>query len=603
MTQSHKSLKDRLRFILNHKKKSWAALIIIIGVVYLYFFKGGTAQVTTYQYTSVKRGSITSVVSGTGQVTPDSQVDLKPKVNANVIGVYVKSGDRVKTGQVLFRLDATDAYKQVRDAKASLEAAQLALEKLKNPQPIDVMSVNNSIKQEEDNKKNEDTKVATAYQSLLNSNLQAVPDSTYSVETAPTLSGSYLKNQEGEIKINVSQGGPTGYSFSASGLANCIGQVSSLVAQPICDTGLYIKWNSSAPQAGWLIDLPNKQSSSYLSNYTSWQTAVTNRSINNAASDRNIVSLKQKLADLTPGDDNIDVRSANLSIEQRQNALTDAQNNLANYVITAPFDGLMASVSVDIGSSAVMASANSSSALGTIVTDKQLAQITLNESDIAKVHLGQSAKVSIDALDGLSLDGNVVEITTLGTVTSGVVTYKVKVAFAAGDSQILPNMSVSADIITDSKDNVLYLPNQAVKHDTNGYYVEENSAMGTSSRRFNSASSSLSFASSTNFASSTRPRNGNASSSYRRGSAATSSPAQTNVILTRIPVTIGTQSDTLTEITGGLNEGDRVVLKKTTTTAASGASAPSVTSLLRPQGGGGANRAAGATGGANFRGQ
>jgi hypothetical protein len=49
----------------------------------------------------------------------------------------------------------------------------------------------------------------------------------------------------------------------------------------------------------------------------------------------------------------------------------------------------MASVSGDIGVSAVVASSNSSTALGTIVTDKKMAQVTINESDVVKVHLGQ----------------------------------------------------------------------------------------------------------------------------------------------------------------------------------------------------------------------
>lgn len=591
-----KYLQRLFHFSMKHKIISIIVLSVISYGYYHYIYNAATS-ITTYQYTSVKRGSVTSVVSGTGQVTPNSQVDLKPKVNASVTGVYVRSGDRVKTGQVLFRLDATDAYKQVRDAKISLQSAQLALEKLRNPKSTDVMALKDSIKQEEDAKNTEDIKLKNLYQTLLSSNLQVLPAVDSTTETAPTLTGSYLKNVEGQLNINVYQGGSSGYNFSASGIATCVGQINQTVPQSLCDTGLYIKWNS-IPQTNWVISIPNKQSSSYLSNYTAWQNEVTNRDINNAASDRNIVSLKQKLADLTPGDDNIDVRSALLNVEQKQNALTDAQNNLANYVITAPFDGAMASVSVDIGSSAVMASSNGSSALGTIVTDKQLAQITLNETDIAKVHLGQKAKVTIDALDGVVLDGDVVEITTLGTVTSGVVTYKVKVAFVPGDITILPNMSVSADITTDSKDNILYLPNQAVKHDANGYYVEENPAM----KGFVSATSTNSFASSANYSSSTF-RKGNGSSTNKRSTTSATVIDQSSVVLTRIPVTIGMQSDTLTEIISGLNEGERVVSKKTVAASTANASAPSVTSLLRPQGGTGAGVRTSTGGASNFRGQ
>lgn len=562
-----------------HKITTSVAVLIILGTGY-YFLGGESASAVTYQYTTVVKGDIRSVVSATGQVTPNSQVDLKPKVNANVTGVYVRSGDRVKVGQVLFRLDATDAYKQVRDAKTSLESANIALEKLRTPQTIDVLSITNSLTQEEDSKKDQDTKVATAYRNLLSANLVVIPAVSYTTETAPTLSGSYTKGIEGQIKISVYQGGYTGYSFSLSGAATGQGSINTLVPQPLGDTGLYIKWNSTVPQTNWIIDIPNKQSSNYLSNYTTWQNAVDNRETANAASDRNIESLKQRLADLTPGDDDLDIQSAKLQVTQRQNALLDAQTELSNYVITAPFDGVMASVSVDIGSSAVMASANSSTALGTIVTDKKLASITLNEADIAKVRLGQKATISFDAVEGLSVPGTVVEITTLGTVTSGVVTYKVKVTFDADDVRIFPNMSVSVDILTDSKENVLYVPNQAVKRDDNGFYVEKDTTrafpqMATSTR-----------ASSTETGIATLSRNGRREEmvpSQRPGSDNTTTTTTSPSVIIRVPITIGVESDTQTEILSGLVEGETIILKKIIGTAGE-ASAPSVTSLFRPQG-------------------
>ena len=580
-----------------HKIVSFVVLILVCGLFY-FLFSGDSSSYISYQYTTVKRGSISSIVSGTGQVISNSQVDLKPKVNANVTGVYVRAGDRVRNGQVLFRLDATEAYKQVRDAKTSLESAKLALEKLRNPKAIDIMSINNSIKQEEDSKKTEDQKVDTAYRALLNANLEAVPEISYTTETAPTLNGSYLKDTEGQIKISVSQGGSSGYSFNFSGIANGNGQISTSVAQPIGDTGLYIKWNSSVPQTNWVINIPNRQSSSYSSNYNSWKNSITNRDIANAASDRNIESLKQKLSDLTPGDDNLDVKSAILTVQQRENSLLDAQVTLSNYVITAPFDGVMANVSVDVGSSAVMASANTSSALGTIVTDKKLAQVILNEADIVKVKLGQKAKMTFDAIDGLEVEGVVVEINTLGTVTSGVVTYKTKVAFNTDDVRILPNMSVTVDILTDSKDNILYVPSSSVKKDSNGYYVEKDSSMkvdmSSSTRRFSNGSSTngYRFATGTNSTSSLL-RNG----SRRSSTTNMANIANVNVSVVRVPVTTGVQNDTQIEIISGLAEGEQIILKKATlnSTSKANSSAPSVTSLFRPQGG------TRTPGGGNFR--
>lgn len=63
----------------------------------------------------------------------------------------------------------------------------------------------------------------------------------------------------------------------------------------------------------------------------------------------------------------------------------------------------------------------------------------------------------------------------------------------------------------------------------------------------------------------------------------TSSTEGTTGTVVRVPVTIGMEGDTQTEITSGLREGEKIILKKTTTTTSSSASAPSITSLFRPQ--------------------
>ena len=148
-------------------------------------------------------------------------------------------------------------------------------------------------------------------------------------------------------------------------------------------------------------------------------------------------------------------------------------------------------------------------------------------------------------------------------------------------------MSVSVDILSDSKDNVLSIPNQALKHDAAGYYVEEDvsslSFTGSSTRKFTNSSSSEQFRFSSSTATSSSARTRNASGTRRRASTSLVTPgSQSTISLRRVPVTIGLQTDTQTEITSGLLEGEQIILKKTTISTQS-ASAPSITSLFRPQ--------------------
>jgi len=110
--------------------------------------------------------------------------------------------------------------------------------------------------------------------------------------------------------------------------------------------------------------------------------------------------------------------------------------------------------------------------LATLITRQKIAQISLNEIDAAKVKAGQKATLAFDALPDISITGKVAEVDTVGTASQGVVSYGVKIALDSGEDAIKPGYSVTADIITDVKQDVLVLPNGAIKSQGDSYYVE-----------------------------------------------------------------------------------------------------------------------------------
>ncbi len=175
----------------------------------------------------------------------------------------------------------------------------------------------------------------------------------------------------------------------------------------------------------------------------------------------------QQLKDLQAGPMSIDVSLSQNTIDSRAATLSDALAALADYTVYAPFDGTIAVAAPlpgdPMGPSTVVA---------TIVGKQQLAQITLNEVDAAKVKVGQKATVAFDAIPDLTISGVVQSIDTLGTVSQGVVSYAVKISFDTQDERVRPGMSVSASIITDSKADALTVPSSAVKAAGAGSYVD-----------------------------------------------------------------------------------------------------------------------------------
>jgi RND family efflux transporter MFP subunit len=148
-----------------------------------------------------------------------------------------------------------------------------------------------------------------------------------------------------------------------------------------------------------------------------------------------------------------------------------------------------------------------SSAAVSIITPKSIVTISVNEVDVAKIQAGQKATLTFDAIPDLTIAGQVSQIDVVGTVSQGVVSYNVQIAFDTQDSRIKPGMSINADIQTAVHQDVLYVPNSAVKTQGTANYVQ----------------------------------------------------ILTNNVVQRIPVTIGLSDDSNTEITSGLQEGQQVI--------------------------------------------
>ncbi|MDD5290764.1 MAG: efflux RND transporter periplasmic adaptor subunit [Patescibacteria group bacterium] len=197
------------------------------------------------------------------------------------------------------------------------------------------------------------------------------------------------------------------------------------------------------------------------------QDMGVNNPLDLAASERSVKEKEESLANLKAGATELEIKNKQLAVQQKQNSLTQAQQNYADCFIRAPFAGVVAEVSVAKGDSA-----SSGSAVVTLITNQKIAEITLNEVDAAQVKPGQKATLEFDAVFDLSITGEVAEIDAIGTVSQGVVSYNVKVAFDVQDERVKPGMSTSVNIIVDSKQDVLLVPIGAVKTRGETNYVQ-----------------------------------------------------------------------------------------------------------------------------------
>lgn len=106
-----------------------------------------TAQ-ARYVLEVAAQGTLTTNVSGTGQVQGEAEIEVKPEVSGKVVQLVAKNGQRLEEGDVIAVLDAKTAKKSVRDARISLESAQIAYEKLTaDPDTLSLLQTENALAQ------------------------------------------------------------------------------------------------------------------------------------------------------------------------------------------------------------------------------------------------------------------------------------------------------------------------------------------------------------------------------------------------------------------------------------------------------------------------
>lgn len=185
------------------------------------------------------------------------------------------------------------------------------------------------------------------------------------------------------------------------------------------------------------------------------------RDVSKAELDVRQAEIKEKQTDtLYPKLDRDDMRQrqlANVSVAQSAIALEKVRDKLADFTIRAPFDGIVTGLSVESGDTI-----SQTAALASVITKKLHVSVALNEVDAAKVHEGDVATVSFVAFPDVMVDGRVVKLDTIGTVTQNVVSYGAEIELEEQPTGLKPGMSATADIIVAEKSSVLTVPNAAL---------------------------------------------------------------------------------------------------------------------------------------------
>lgn len=158
---------------------------------------------------------------------------------------------------------------------------------------------------------------------------------------------------------------------------------------------------------------------------------------------------------------------AEADVTRAEAALIQAQRQLEQTTLSAPFDATIAKVNMRLGERAGATAA-------IVVVDMRSFHIDVpvDELDIAQIRTGQTVIVQLDALLGREFNGAVATISPLATSTDrGTNTYEVTVALNEADPAIKPGMTASLQVVTERKENVVLAPRRAIQFDGGASYV------------------------------------------------------------------------------------------------------------------------------------
>jgi HlyD family secretion protein len=421
----------------------------------------------------VRRGTLTARVSASGSVEPNRRIALTFKAAGEVEEVYVETGDEVKVGDPLVKLKTDELELQQAQARAALAAAEAQLAQLKaSAKPEDVAaaeaSLNSAQTRLDDLRAGPDDAELQAAQAAANSAWQNYNQ----VRKGPTQfeldkAKRNLDNARNQLySAQSNRDAVCGRAGSDSGIPGISGttqaqcdqaQAQVLIAQVNVDQAAAAQEELKAQPSDAALAQAWAQVAQAESQLKGLQEGAGSGEI--AAAEAQVAQAQAQLDKLREGPTSEELAVTAAQLEQARVGVQQAELALRNATLHAPTAGTVSTVSATAGE--LISAAQPAVVL--IDTSQYKITLPIDETDIGQIAAGQPARITLDAYPDRELTGEVTEISPSGTVQQGIVTYSVVVRPDETDLPLRPGMTAGVDITTAEKENVLLVPNRAIR--------------------------------------------------------------------------------------------------------------------------------------------
>jgi HlyD family secretion protein len=421
-------------------KKKWWIIIAVVALVACLGYVGFSAFQRTSQQAMadsvtetavVERGTIRVSIDGSGSLAPNDEVALAFSSGGEVAEVLVQVDDVVQAGDVLARLDDAEAREAVADAELQVAQAEIDLALTR----------------------------AEVELGLAQADLDAAQASYDEAKALANRAGDQLTS----TRVSLEQ--------AQDALADA--QQDYYAAwDPARDWELNVKWKKDDLEA-------EREATQDALEKAQYDLEVAQAAYNlevAGVSQANVQSawaqvLSSRVALETKP---LQLEQLELSLSKAQLALDSARRALEDTKLVAPRGGTITLLELTIGEQV---------GAGTTVVELNdmttfVVEVNLDETDVAKVSIGQEAAVTLDAFPGEELVGEVTDIAPVADIQSGVVLYPVTVQLSPADLPARVGMTANVEIVTASKSDALIVPLRAIQSENGKSYIWRQSAGG-----------------------------------------------------------------------------------------------------------------------------
>jgi HlyD family secretion protein len=406
-----------MKFVKSQARNKKRLLIALSAIGLLafagFYFWGNQASAAQYMTATVERGSLRNTVTATGALQAVTTVQVGSQASGTISALYADFNSTVKKGQVIAQLDPSTTQAQVEQARANLNQARAGLEQAR---------------------------------AGLSQSRAGITDAQARALAAKSTS------QNQQAGVSSAQANVSVMKAQMDDARNFLRQQESLAA-----SGVIARREVEVAQTSYKTAEARYQQALAQLN----QASLSEQSSSSAGIVQSQAQVQQAQAQAQSSQ--AQIQNAQAQVQQAEAALRLAELNQSHTTITSPIDGVVVSRNVDVGQT--VAASLSAPTLFTIANDLTQMQVIANidQADIGLVEQAKGVKFNVDAFPSEEFTGEIQQLRLNPVSAQNVVTYNVVIDVSNPKQKLKPGMTANLTITIDERNDVLKVPNSALR--------------------------------------------------------------------------------------------------------------------------------------------